>query len=75
MLLQLSFSQVNKKGKANIDSAIKQIDLLMPEDLKEPFKQGVLACEHSADNIKDMCEKAYVGAKCFKANNPKFFFP
>lgn len=55
--------------------ALKQIDLLMPEELKEPFKQGVIACEHSADHIKDMCDKAFAGAQCFKANNPKFFFP
>ncbi|XP_063707552.1 general odorant-binding protein 72-like [Culicoides brevitarsis] len=75
LLCIMEMTRLVKKGKANIDGALKQIDLLMPDELKEPFKQGIIACEHSADGIKDMCEKAFAGAKCFKANNPKFFFP
>uniref|UniRef100_A0A336MZH4 CSON003532 protein n=1 Tax=Culicoides sonorensis TaxID=179676 RepID=A0A336MZH4_CULSO len=75
LLCIMELTRLIKKGKADIKGALKQVDLLMPDDLKEPFKQGIIACEHSADNVKDMCEKAYVGAKCFKENNPKFFFP
>ncbi|CAD7087116.1 unnamed protein product [Hermetia illucens] len=64
-----------KKGKLNYEASVKQIDLLLPDRLKDSFKAGLAACRNSIDGIRNHCEAATVLLKCLKANIPEFFFP
>jgi PBP/GOBP family len=39
--------QTMKKGKVNYDSALKQIDVMLPDELKEPTRKSLEACKNS----------------------------
>lgn len=64
-----------KKGKLNYDASLKQIDLIMPDELAAPMRNALDACRTVADGIKNNCESAYAVAQCLSKNNPKFVFP
>jgi hypothetical protein len=36
-----------KKGKLNYESALKQIDVMLPDELKEPTKNSLEQCKNS----------------------------
>lgn len=63
-----------KKAKVNYQATMKQVDLLIPDDLKEGYKSSITACKDSANGMKDQCEAAYTLLKCVKNNNPAFMF-
>lgn len=63
-----------RKSKINYDAAMKQFDLLLPEDMKEPYKNALTVCKDSPNGEKNACEAAYKLLICFKDNNPKFTF-
>lgn len=63
-----------KKNKILYDSAMKQFDVLLPEDYKEPYKSALTKCKDSTGGAKNACDAAYNMLKCFHANNPKFTF-
>lgn len=63
-----------KKSKINYDAAIKQFDVLLPEDYREPFKNALTICKDSTGGVKDPCDAAINLIKCFSDNNPKFTF-
>lgn len=63
-----------KRAKMNADAAIKQMEQLLPEHLKEPNIKALEICKDSANGIKDMCEAGYAAIKCMYKNNPKFVF-
>lgn len=63
-----------KKNKVNYDAAMKQFDMLLPEDYKEPYKSSLTVCKDSAAGIKDACDIALAIIKCFAAHNTKFTF-
>lgn len=63
-----------KKSKINFEGAIKQFDVLLPDDYKEPYKSALTICKDSANGEKNACEAAYKLLICFKDNNPKFTF-
>ncbi|XP_045512430.1 general odorant-binding protein 72-like isoform X1 [Pieris brassicae] len=65
-----------KNGKLNYESAMKQADLLLPEEIKEPTKAAITACRKVADSYKDICEASFHVTKCIYNENPDvFFFP
>lgn len=64
-----------KKNKLNPEGALKQFDALLPESMKEPYKNALIACKDSLNGIKNPCDAAFAFLKCFQANNPKFAFP
>nr|QLI62021.1 odorant-binding protein 18 [Streltzoviella insularis] len=65
-----------KNGKLNYDAAIKQADLLLPEEIKEPAKEAITACKKVADSHKDICEASFHVTKCIYKYNPDiFYFP
>lgn len=64
-----------KKGKMNVDSVLKNIDTLMPDELREDTKRAITVCKDAGAGIKDYCDAAYTILKCFFTENPKFFFP
>lgn len=63
-----------KKNKVNYDAAMKQFDTLLPDNMKEPYKQALTTCKDSANGEKNACEVAYKLINCFRANNPMFTF-
>lgn len=63
-----------KKSKINYDSAMKQFDLLLPDDMKEHYKSALTICKDVVNGEKNPCEAAYKVVVCFRDNNPKFTF-
>lgn len=63
-----------KKSKVNYEGALKQFDVLLPADYKEPFKHGLEKCKDSTGGVKNACEASYNFLKCFYENNSKFDF-
>lgn len=63
-----------RKSKVNYDAAMKQFDLLLPEDIKEVYKAALTRCKDSANGEKNACEAAYKVVVCFSTDNPKFTF-
>uniref|UniRef100_A0A182PLI9 Uncharacterized protein n=1 Tax=Anopheles epiroticus TaxID=199890 RepID=A0A182PLI9_9DIPT len=68
----LEMMQAIKKGKVIADSAIKQVDLLIPTEIATPTIKAFDECRDSG--IKNPCDGAYALLKCLHANNPKYFF-
>ncbi|KAH0554054.1 hypothetical protein KQX54_007286 [Cotesia glomerata] len=65
----------DKTGKLNIDSMIKQIDMLMPEDLIDRAKT---ACNTCADLVTgtEGCRPSWEFMKCWYEKEPElYFFP
>lgn len=63
-----------KKSKINYEAAMKQFDLLLPDDMKEPYKSALTKCKDVSNGEKNPCEAAYKLLICFKDSNPKFTF-
>ncbi|VVC94441.1 unnamed protein product [Leptidea sinapis] len=65
-----------KNGKLNYEAAMKQADLLLPDEIKEPTKAAITACRKVPDSYKDLCEASFHVTKCIYKENPSvFFFP
>lgn len=73
--LSIRFVQQMKKNKINYDATIKQIDLLMPDDIKDPYKNALGMCKDSGVGIKDNCDAAYAILKCLMKEYPEMLFP
>uniref|UniRef100_A0A182MJQ8 Uncharacterized protein n=1 Tax=Anopheles culicifacies TaxID=139723 RepID=A0A182MJQ8_9DIPT len=71
----LDIMQVARKGKVNYEKSLKQIDTMLPENMKPAFRAGLEACKSAAQGIKDHCEAAAILLQCFYKNNPMFVFP
>nr|AWC08416.1 odorant-binding protein 5 [Bradysia odoriphaga] len=63
-----------RDGVSNIDAASKFFHLL-PEDLREPYSNGMNACKNAADGVQGKCEVAYTLIKCLQKKNPVFAWP
>ena len=63
-----------RKNKINFDGAMKQFDTLLPDHMKEDYKNGLTACKDSAGGEKNPCEVAYKLIECNFKNNPSFSF-
>lgn len=63
-----------KKNKINFDSAMKSFDTMMPDDMKEDYKNALTACKDSTAGEKNACDAANKFINCYYKNNPKFTF-
>lgn len=61
-----------RKNKINFDAAMKQFDALLPDNMKEPYKNALIKCKDVANGEKNACEAAYKLLICFVNNNPEF---
>lgn len=75
VIKSFNFHQQVKKGKMNVDSVLKNIDTLMPDELRDDTKRAVNVCKDHGGGIKDYCQAAYNILKCFFKENPNFYFP
>ncbi|XP_013173036.1 PREDICTED: general odorant-binding protein 72-like [Papilio xuthus] len=72
----MKMANTMKNGKLNYEAAIKQADMLLPDEIKEPTKAAITACRKVADSYKDVCEASFYVTKCIYKENPDiFFFP
>ncbi|XP_037036886.1 general odorant-binding protein 72-like [Bradysia coprophila] len=65
---------IMRNGAPNFTAAAKHIHLL-PEDLREPYTNGMNACKNAADGVQGKCQIAYTLIKCTHKNNPVFMWP
>lgn len=63
-----------RKSKINYEAALKQFDLLLPDDIRDDWKNAMTACKDSTDGEKNGCEAAHKFALCFANANPSFGF-
>ncbi|KOB68378.1 Oderant binding protein 5, partial [Operophtera brumata] len=63
-----------KNGKVNYEAAMKQADMLLPDEIKEPAKEAITACRKDADAHKDICDSAFFMTKCIYNHNPSVFY-
>ncbi|XP_073946122.1 general odorant-binding protein 72-like [Choristoneura fumiferana] len=76
MACVMKMANTVKNGKLNFEAALKQADLLLPEEIKEPAKAALTACRKVPDQYKDICEASFHVTKCIYNQNPEiFFFP
>lgn len=63
-----------RKSKINYEASIKQFDVLLPDSMREAYKNAMSICKDSTDGEKNACEAAFKMITCFANNNPKFTF-
>lgn len=63
-----------KKNKVNYDSAMKSFDTMLPDDMKDDYKNALTACKDATAGEKNACEAAHKFIVCFHKNNPQFSF-
>nr|QRF70931.1 odorant binding protein [Semiothisa cinerearia] len=66
-------TQIVKNNKLSYESAIKQVDLMYPADMKASVKSTIEKCKDVSKKYKDVCEASYWTAKCMYDDNPKDF--
>lgn len=63
-----------RKSKVNYDSAMKQFDIILPDSMKNDWKNALTMCKDATGGEKNPCEAAYKMIICFSDNNPTFTF-
>ncbi|XP_017466961.1 PREDICTED: general odorant-binding protein 19a [Rhagoletis zephyria] len=71
----LEMMQTMKKGKFLLESSLKQIDLLMPDDYKDDYRAGLQTCKDAVNGIKNNCDAAYALLICIRGEIKRFIFP
>ncbi|XP_031634692.1 uncharacterized protein LOC116347992 [Contarinia nasturtii] len=66
--------QLMRKAKLNYDSALKSFDTMLPDPIKDDYKNALSACKDAANGEKNSCEAAYKILTCFANKNPSFRF-
>lgn len=64
-----------KRSKINIEAALKQFNMLLPDSIKEPFINGFNICKDKPKGLKDQCEAGFTLTKCMQENIKGFVFP
>ncbi|XP_075977203.1 general odorant-binding protein 72-like [Anticarsia gemmatalis] len=72
----MKMANTMKNNKFNYEAALKQADLLLPDEIKEPAKEALAACKKVPESYKDMCDASFFITKCVYEHNPGiFYFP
>lgn len=71
----LEMTGMMKKNKINYDATLKQIDMLMPDEMKDDYRRALLNCKESGVGIKDACDAAYAILSCMFKEFPAMLFP
>lgn len=70
----LEMMTMMKKGKVQLESAIRSMRSLLPDELVEDQVNAVTACAKAPVGIKDNCEASYVMLKCQADTAKNFMF-
>lgn len=70
----LEMMQVMKKGKLQFDGAMRSMQTMLPDELKDDQINALTACKTAAAGIKDNCEASYATLKCQSQNAQTFLF-
>ncbi|XP_063385220.1 general odorant-binding protein 72-like [Cydia fagiglandana] len=71
-----SVGGVVKNNKVTLDAMVKQVDMMFPNEMKDPVKAAIENCKGVAKKYKDICEACYYTAKCLYDTDPSnFVFP
>ncbi|XP_055380550.1 general odorant-binding protein 72 [Condylostylus longicornis] len=68
-------SKAMKRGKYQLDIALKQVDMMVPDHMKDDYKNGFSACKDAGKGFKDYCDISYEVYKCILAEIPSFIVP
>ncbi|KAM8719728.1 hypothetical protein ACLKA7_005882 [Drosophila subpalustris] len=71
----LEMMQTIKKGKFQLDSALKQVDMLLPDKFKPSYLKGLDQCKDATTGIKNNCDAGHALLTCLKSNIDVFIFP
>lgn len=63
-----------RKNKVLYDAAMKQFDTLLPDHMKDDYKNALAACKDAVAGEKNPCEAAMNVLQCNYKNNPSFMF-
>lgn len=66
---------VVKRTKVLPEAAVKQFDVLLPDEYKKHYMNAMDTCKGVVAGIKDLCELGFAITKCFQGSMPTFFFP
>lgn len=64
-----------KKGKFQLESSLKQVELLMPDQYKATYIRGMTECKDAAVGIKNNCDAAHALITCLRSTIDIFLFP
>ncbi|XP_017052096.1 general odorant-binding protein 19a [Drosophila ficusphila] len=73
----LEMMQAIKKGKFQLESTLKQMDIMMPDSYKDEYRKGINMCKDSTAGLKNApnCDPAHALLSCLKNNIKVFVFP
>ncbi|XP_067637841.1 general odorant-binding protein 19a isoform X3 [Eurosta solidaginis] len=71
----LEMMQTMKKGKFLLESSLKQVDVLMPDDYKDDYRSGLNNCKDAVNGIKNNCDAGYALLVCMRGQIKNFMFP
>ncbi|XP_001355623.3 general odorant-binding protein 19a [Drosophila pseudoobscura] len=73
----LEMMQAIKKGKFQVESSLKQLDVLLPDSYKPEYRQGINNCKDATVGLKNApnCDPAHALLSCLKSNIKVFVFP
>lgn len=63
-----------RKNKINYDAAMKQFDTLLPDHMKDDYKNSLTTCKDAAGGEKNACEVAHKLILCSFKTNKSFSF-
>uniref|UniRef100_A0A182W3A2 Uncharacterized protein n=1 Tax=Anopheles minimus TaxID=112268 RepID=A0A182W3A2_9DIPT len=64
----LDIMQVARKGKVNYEKSLKQIDTMLPDNMKPAFRAGLEACKTAAVSLQSLLLESVPIAKLLGAN-------
>ncbi|EDV95407.1 GH17928 [Drosophila grimshawi] len=71
----MEMMQTIKKGKFQLESSLKQVELLMPDHYKASYRRGLSECKDAGAGIKNNCDAAHALLTCFVGTIEIFIFP
>ncbi|XP_034477906.1 general odorant-binding protein 19a [Drosophila innubila] len=71
----LEMMQTIKKGKFQLESALKQVELLLPDKYKPSYLKGLDQCKDATSGIKNNCDAGHALLTCLRSKINVFIFP
>nr|AWC08433.1 odorant-binding protein 22 [Bradysia odoriphaga] len=67
---------ITRKNEISLEKTIKQLESMLPPDIKQLAIETVTLCKDVQKQYKDPCDKTFYSAKCgYELQPDKFMFP